>query len=587
MNLSHNNQQVHCMSWRSTEMNNKEVNKLAKKVTPDWAFSNRVQSYNTAQAAVDLDELPPTIFNWKMHLGTWGHSQHWFIREVMPSQNSRPEPLTARLVAGFSPLEVRVEVNNLISVDTVAQTFTADVMWEVALPGITAIREDSAIQELLQILEIDGGEFEFTNVNSTQDVGDVYYCLAPAGTVRFTDPTSFPESTTEFLSHVQISRRIVATFNEEMTVYNFPVDQQKLTFSFSTGHGVSESLRITPAPVDAGTFAITNYKMGNVYDVVYHDKVFVGEIDAKGVKKGIRFEMMLERRPGYYMTNVATPAGIITYLCFISYTTLSDGMLLATGDRLQIVLTLLLTAVTFKYQVASLTPQISYFTTLDKYVFFCFIVACVVVIENALFPVVARFFSEENNWQEKSLLWVSIGFFTLVNIVWSIHITIFVKIRTRASNALLQVHEVIRVIATSSIPAEHREAVLHEYLDECHYYNWELPKICCAEFGYLYVQLPDDEPRETADVNKKQKLHASTRLKAEQKLDALKDIYTKLNPTVAPLRAMNQESQVPLRAAKPSESFKDGRNHILRRTPTSPAVNTVKRAYSEAVYHRI
>lgn len=131
----------------------------------------------------------------------------------------------------------------------------------------------------------------------------------------------------------------------------------------------------------------------------------------------IRFEIMLERRPGYYVTNVAIPAAIITYLCFISYTTRADGTLVETGDRLQIVLTLLLTAVTFKNQVASLIPRISYFTTLDKYVFFCFIIACVVVLENALFPVVAKYFSEENNWQEKNLLWFSIGFFTLVNVV--------------------------------------------------------------------------------------------------------------------------------------------------------------------------
>lgn len=153
---------------------------------------------------------------------------------------------------------------------------------------------------------------------------------------------------------------------------------------------------------------------------------------------------MLERRPGYYVTNVAIPAGIITYLCFISYAPLSDGSLMDTGDRVQIVLTLLLTAVTFKNQVASLTPQISYFTTLDKYVFFCFIIACVVVIENALFPIVAKYFSEENSWKKKLLFF----FFTLVNVLWLIYIVIFVKSRKRASKVLLKVHKAIRAIST-------------------------------------------------------------------------------------------------------------------------------------------
>ncbi|OWY93662.1 hypothetical protein PHMEG_00036861 [Phytophthora megakarya] len=120
--------------------------------------------------------------------------------------------------------------------------------------------------------------------------------------------------------------------------------------------------------MDAGTFAIINYKLGSVFDVVHHDKILMEEINAEANKKGIRFKMMLERRHGYYVTNVAIPAGIITYLYLISYTPLSVGSLMDTGDPVQIVLTLLLTAVTFKNIVTSLTPQISYFTSLGHYV---------------------------------------------------------------------------------------------------------------------------------------------------------------------------------------------------------------------------
>eukprot|EP00644_Phytophthora_capsici_P008642 jgi/Phyca11/16518/fgenesh1_pg.PHYCAscaffold_20_\ len=100
----------------------------------------------------------------------------------------------------------------------------------------------------------------------------------------------------------------------------------------------------------------------------------------------IRFEMMLERRPGYYVTNVAIPAGIITYLCFISYAPLADGSLMDTGDRVQIVLTLLLTAVTFKNMAASLTPHLVLY----------------------------------GSGPENSLLAISGGFFT---IVWALYVT--------------------------------------------------------------------------------------------------------------------------------------------------------------------
>ncbi|RLN10976.1 hypothetical protein BBO99_00003195 [Phytophthora kernoviae] len=494
MDLSDNNRKVHCMSWRKTKMSHQEVEELAKKVEAAGASGGAIKDESSSMlAASESDELPPTLFEWKMQLGKWGNIKHWFLRDIMPPNDREslgsiyPGFMTAHLMAGFTPLEVQIEVNSLTSVDTVGQTFSADVTWEVTLPAITTIREDSVLRELLDILEFDENQFEFTNINSMQEERDMTTSLSPAGPVHFVDSTSLVmplKTTSEFLSHLQYSRRVVAVFSEEMTLHNFPVDQQKLTLMFSTGTGVRKSLRITPALIDAGSFNIANYKLGNVFDVVHHDKVFVGEVDTDGHKKGIRFEMMLERRPEYYVTNVAIPAGIITYLCFISYAPISDGALMDTGDRIQIVLTLLLTAVTFKNQVASLTPQISYFTTLDQYVFFCFIIACVVAIENALFPTFVDLFPRRESWQENSLLGISCGFFTVVNVVWALYLAIMVKMRRRASDVLINVHEAIRVIS-SSIPAEHREAVLHEYIETRNFHKRELPEICCTESGYL------------------------------------------------------------------------------------------------------
>ncbi|KAG7397399.1 hypothetical protein PHYBOEH_000807 [Phytophthora boehmeriae] len=550
MDLSDDNRKVKCLSWRSTEMSPQDVEELAKKIET-----------NSTNAAAKSDELPPTLFEWKMQLGKWGKNKHWFLRDVMPPVdnlgNSQPGPMTAHLLADFTPLEVQIEVSALKSVDTVEQTFSADVTWLITMPAITAIREDSLVRELLEIFDVDPNEFEFTNVNSVQEARDMTYSLSPAGPAHFVDTTNLAvplEPTTEFLHHLQCSRRVVATFSEEMTLHNFPVDQQKLTFAFSTGLGVRKSLRITPSLIDAGTFNIGNYKLGNVFDVVHHDKVFVGEVDTEGDKKGIVFEMMLERRPGYYVTNVVIPAAIITYLSFLSYAALEDGKLMEMGDRLQIVLTLLLTAVTFKNQVASLTPQISYFTALDLYVYFCFIIASLVAIENALFPLIIGLFPKRDRWQQDSLLGISAGVFTTVNILWLIYVVTGVKKRKRASKVLMKVHEAIRVIS-SSIPAQHREAVLHEYLETRHFH--QLPKINCTASGYLYVQLPEDSPPDSR-IPKQQAKHETCRQLAEREFDAFKEIYEKLNPAASPVCGTWSESQKPLQAAKPNEAFLAG-----------------------------
>ncbi|KAF4132694.1 hypothetical protein GN958_ATG18106 [Phytophthora infestans] len=581
MGLSDNNRKVHCMSWRKTEMNHVEVEELAKKVEIASLSTDPAKVNSSALATAKADDLPPTLFPWKMQLGKWGHKPHWFLRDVMPPNvadsagSSHPGPLTAHLMAGFSPLEVEIEVNAITSVDTVGQTFTADVTWEVTMPAIiTTIREDSVLRELMDILAFDENQFEFTNVNSMQEEREMTSSLSLAGPVHFTDSTSLAlpvTATSEYLSHLQFSRRVVAAFSEEMTLRSFPVDQQKLTFAFSTGTGVRKSLRVTPGAVDAGTFAIANYKLGNVFDVVHYDKVFVGEIDAEGDKKSIRFEMMLERRPGYYMTNVAIPAGIITYLCFISYAPLSDGSLMDTGDRAQIVLTLLLTAVTFKNMVASLTPQISYFTTLDQYVFFCFIIACLVAIENALSPLFVGLFPSRESWQEHSLLGFPIGFFTLVNIVWFVSIVRSVKKRTRASDALVKVHEAIRVIS-ASIPRGHREDVLHKYMQRLDILKCDLPTIRCTEFGYLHVQLPNDKSFRTEGIDAKAALHAASRHQADREFDTFKEIYDELHPSVSMLCSADLDTDKPLRAAKPNDAFLAGGGDRRRSViaPSSP-----------------
>ncbi|KAG7397397.1 hypothetical protein PHYBOEH_000805 [Phytophthora boehmeriae] len=580
MHHSDNGRVIHCLSWRTTEMNHEDVEELAKKVND---ASSASQGKSSTLAASESMDLPSTVFEWKMQLGKWGNNKHWFLRDIMPPEDkenpgaNHPGPLTANLMAGFTPLEVQIEVNALTAVDTVGQTFSADVTWEVTLPAITTIREDSVLRELLDILEFDENQFEFTNINAMQEEREMTSSLSPAGPVHFVDSTSLAmpvKPTSEFLSHLQFGRRVVATFSEEMTLHNFPVDQQKLTLMFSTGTGVRKSLRITPAPIDAGTFNISNYKLGNVFDVVHHDKVFVGEVDTDGDKKGIRFELLLERQPEYYVTNVAIPAGIITYLCFISYAPLSDGSLMDTGDRMQIVLTLLLTAVTFKNQVASLTPQISYFTTLDQYVFFCFIIACLVAIENALFPIFADLFPAHEKWQEKGLLGISIGFFTLVNVVWGMRIVLNVKARSRASKVLIKVHEAIRVISFC-IPVGHREKVLREYLKTCNYHERDLPNICSTESGYLYVQLPNDAPPHT-EIEDTRKLHASSRVKAEKQFDTFKTIYEKVNPNGSPLKSFATESEKPLRAAKPNEAFEAG--HRERRISAAAPLPAVVRA---------
>lgn len=523
--VGHENRFLQCLAWRKTELNHEEVEAMNEELL--------------ARQQVAIPDPPLTIFNWKMHLGTWKDKSHWYLRTVLPpSKAGAPAattppantPVHIKLLAGFAPIEVYLTVNSITSVDTVAQTFTADVTWEVTLSAVTAIWEDSVLRELLDLFEFNEDEFEFTNVTSMQEAKAITTVLAFAGLVEFQDPFHQPhEAIKEPLSHLKYSRRSIAVFSEEMSLYNFPYDQQKLNFAFSMGSGVRPSLAITPAPVESGKFAREYFKLGNVFNVVYDDKVFIGAVHDTPTKKAIEFEIMLERRSGYYFTNVAVPSAIITYLCFTTFAPSQEtGELMDTSSRLQIVITLLLTAVTFKNQVASLIPQVSYFTSLDKYVFFCFVVTCLVTLENSLSPSLVKIFP---SWKEDGLLSFSVGAFSLINLVWMASLVFWIRLRAHRSKVLLQVEEYVRVVS-AAIPASHRETVVREYLSELGLKAWELPTITSTDAGFIFIELPEESPQEVQNERAKNP-EASRELRktAHHALPNIQRVYHRLDPS--------------------------------------------------------
>lgn len=91
------------------------------------------------------------------------------------------------------------------------------------------------------------------------------------------------------------------------------------------------------------------------------------------------FHMRLERDPRYYMSNVVVPLAVITGLVMIAFALPIEDL----NDRMSVVLTLLLTAVAFKYVVSSYLPKVTYLTLLDKYILSSLILIFCTAAENA------------------------------------------------------------------------------------------------------------------------------------------------------------------------------------------------------------
>ena len=81
----------------------------------------------------------------------------------------------------------------------------------------------------------------------------------------------------------------------------------------------------------------------------------------------VHFRACVSRRPGFVMLNVMLPTAVIALL---SVTTFLVEIEL-TISKLDLSVTILLTAVAFKYATAAYLPQISYLTLIDKFVLLC------------------------------------------------------------------------------------------------------------------------------------------------------------------------------------------------------------------------
>lgn len=114
---------------------------------------------------------------------------------------------------------------------------------------------------------------------------------------------------------------------------------------------------------------------------------------------------------------------ILTYLSFVSFTIDSDGAKIGTSDRLGVTLTLLLTAVAYKFAVASSLPKVSYITTLDSYILSCSTVTIIVSILNCIVPYLEWRYQSMRRlvsvWEYYCVLMV-IALFTIYNMVLGI-----------------------------------------------------------------------------------------------------------------------------------------------------------------------
>ena len=133
--------------------------------------------------------------------------------------------------------------------------------------------------------------------------------------------------------------------------------------------------------VDTTNFAFSD--QWNLAPLIYAEETTVGATKARRFP-AVTMRALVTRHPGFALMNVALPMDVIALLSLATFViplTEQDGDDGGGGGkrgsaegiamRLDLSMTILLTAVAFKFVTVSFLPQISYLTLIDKFVLMC------------------------------------------------------------------------------------------------------------------------------------------------------------------------------------------------------------------------
>lgn len=259
-----------------------------------------------------------------------------------------------------------MNLDKLMAIDQQNESFKAQVFLEATLryPSEIDPRDDADVLTIFQRATVEN------SLAKPEDDGHPKLMMKRDDPSRRKAPLKF-----EWLIHGE--------FGEELELQYFPFDVQDLTVMIRFGWPCEDD-RVQVRFIDSrksevflNVFCLKNaWTQPEAVDVLFpFTKTKGGKFPAFPL---IRIQCQVGRKPKFYVVNVILPVASIV---LASASSLEVSHM---GGRLGATLTLLLTAVAYKYLVAEMVPRISYNTMLDWYVLVCWAFLLAMVLENCL-----------------------------------------------------------------------------------------------------------------------------------------------------------------------------------------------------------
>lgn len=227
------------------------------------------------------------------------------------------------------------------------------------------------------------------------------------------------------------SYRIKGSFRENLELWNFPLDYQQLTITLMSDW-TDKLVEFEKDPRKPDTLRPETFTADQEWhlcrNVVTESTSTVSSEGSSANDYPLyHIKCHVKRKSGYYLWNITMIIFLISLLSFCSFSV----EISSPSDRLSVTLTLLLTAVAFKFVVSQSLPTISYLTFLDKYVLCGLLFLGCMAIENAVAAIIPDVPTQKHF--DQICLYVAVGCFVFIHGVF----LVFVFDKSRARNRIL------------------------------------------------------------------------------------------------------------------------------------------------------
>lgn len=221
------------------------------------------------------------------------------------------------------------------------------------------------------------------------------------------------------------------TLSETFELQNFPFDLQPLHIHIGTSWDVNNVLLrfsdTIPSAIDQNPFDSQEWELSAPRLIDYNmeckdDDLPLLSLSEQSVS-GVRYSrayvaLMVKRKPQSYLWNIYVMLLILGSLTFTVFSVSPDD----TGDRLGILLTLVLALVAFKLVLAQFLPSISYLTMLDVYtlastMLMFFISMFASILPHVIMDADALFIADKVILVMSAIMWIIVNLWFIVKMM--------------------------------------------------------------------------------------------------------------------------------------------------------------------------